>query len=255
MIANVDRFRVAVAVSALILLAACGPPTQKAAIDPEIASCLPASTQVAAGLRLDAVRRSPLFAKLPDSARSLLDPASGADYLLLAMTPEGVIAAALGNFRTAPPGATLLTPRVALSGSEAVVRQAMSSHAAGTRSELIGVAEPIAAAFPIWIAARGSATLPLTGNLANLNNLLHATRFTTIGLQPSDPVTLDATGICASPAAAERLEETFRAMVSLAKAAGKRAGSVDSIRYHTEGAQLRVAASLPLGSLDSLWNR
>jgi hypothetical protein len=240
---------------AALLLAGCRASAPLAAIDPELASCVPASTEIAAGIRLDALRASPLFARLPASARALIEPA-GAEYLLLALTPEGLVIASIGKFQEAPAGAKLLTPRIALSGSAGAVAAATASHRAApgsANSGLMTLAEPLAAQFPLWIAARGSATLPLSGNLSNLNNLLHSTRSTTIGLQPGDPATAEATGLCASPAAAQRLEETVRALISLASAAHVPSSLLDNLRFHTDGANLRVTGTVPLATLDALW--
>jgi hypothetical protein len=243
-----------------LLLWGCGAQAPRAAIDPELASSVPASAGIVAGVRVEAVRSSPLFARLPAAARALIEPIPGGEYLLIALTADGPLFAAVGKFPHAPAGTTLLTPRIALSGSEAAIRSALEAHRAGSAgrgtapgSELIALAEPLAARFPIWLAARGAARLPLTGNPGNLNNLLALTRFTAVGFRPDDPVSLEATGICRSPEAARRLEETVRAIISLASAGRKAPAYLEHLEYRTEGSDLHLTAAVPLAAVDALW--
>ncbi len=179
----------------------------------------------------------------------------GASDLLLVLSTEGLLIAARGEFRSAPAGATLLTARLALSGAPDAVGAATAAYRTRppAAAELITIAETPAAQFPVWIAARGSASLPLPGNLRNLNNFLHSTLYTTAGMRPADPFTLDVTGVCRSPEAAQRLEETLRAFLSLSGAAGQRPALLDSLKYHTEGAALRISVTVPVSALDALW--
>src|SRR5258707_8784321 len=104
------------AIAALALAgASCG--STQHAIDTELAKCLPADTLVAAGVNLDRARQSPLFAKLPASARPIADPFDRATYLLVAFNGKELITAARGDFRgNAPAGTTLLSANVAIAG-------------------------------------------------------------------------------------------------------------------------------------------
>ncbi len=245
----------AAALATAFVLAGCGGPAPRAALDPELASCVPATAQIVAGIRLDEFRSSAVYGRLPESARALADSMPGATDLLVVLSTDGLLVAARGDFRKPPAGARLLTPRLALSGSPGAVDAASEAYRAQPRAvpELITVAKPMADRFPVWLAARGSASLPLPGNLRNLENFLRSTLYTTAGLQPADPSTLDVTGTCRSPEAAQRLEETLRAFLSLSGAAGRRPALLDSLRYHTEGAALRISVTVPVSAFDSLW--
>jgi len=69
---------------------------------------------------------------------------------------------------------------------------------------------------PLWVVARGSATLPLSGNLENVNRLLHQSEFTIIAARPvADGFELRAVGLCRGDADAEHLEGNVRAIGSL----------------------------------------
>src|SRR5207302_3317631 len=84
-----------------------------------------------------------------------------------------------------------------------------------------------APAFPavtgtIWGTVRGDGRLPLTGNLANANNLLREAASTTISAELRDAVELALTAQCPTPENARRFEESLRALVTLALAASAR---------------------------------
>src|SRR5690348_17083857 len=122
---------------ALVALAACHkPPSSPASV---LAARLPATAKVVAGLDLDQLRSTPLYAKLPENLRD-------ASYAMLAYDGREVTTA------------TLTGGRVILSGPEGP----------GAPRELMDRAP----SSPVWVVARGDASLPLAGNLANLNRLL-----------------------------------------------------------------------------------
>jgi hypothetical protein len=196
-------------VSALAVAGASCGFSPKHAIDTELAKCLPADTLVAAGVNLDRARQSPLYAKLPASARAVAEPFDRATYLLVAFNGKVLITAARGDFRgNAPAGTTLLSANVAIAGR----------HPAGSSAppaDLLAQAESIAAGHAIWIIARGTATLPLTGNAQNINRLLHMADTVWLGADLHSGLTLDSTAQCSTPERARGFEESLRALLTL----------------------------------------
>lgn len=138
-----------------------------------------------AGLDVDALRATPLFAKLPDSFRE-------ASYVLAAFDPPNLVTAAR------------VRGRIAVTGPASN----------GAPPDLIRHAIP---GVPIWIVARGNTALPLTGNLANLNRLLEQTDYTRVTARVAERVEFEAAAVCRSEDAATHLEQNIRAIASLAR--------------------------------------
>src|ERR1035437_837356 len=67
---------------ALAILAACRTPAPPAAIDPALSARVPAATVALAGVDLDRLRTSPLYAKLPPAAQAFLEPFGHAHHVL-----------------------------------------------------------------------------------------------------------------------------------------------------------------------------
>jgi len=87
---------------------------------------------------------------------------------------------------------------------------------------------------PAWLVTRGSVTLPLPGNLTNINRLLHQSDYTAVSAKGSDMV---ATAQCRTAEAARHLEENIRALASLAR--------VEGIDVTSDGVTVRVRAKIP----------
>jgi hypothetical protein len=244
----VIRPRLAAAM-ALAILAACRTPAPPAAIDPALSARVPAASAALAGVDLDRLRASPLHAKLPPAARAFLQPFGNAHYVLIAATGVELLTIARGVV----PSATQIAPDVALSGAPGLISAAIASH---PPAGILGPAESVAAGSPIWIAVRGDVTLPLEGNLANVNNLLRGTEYVTLAVQPGDPTQLELVARCPTPEAALRFEQTFRAMVSLAAATNARqaatAGLLESIRIGRQERVVHFSLSAPLDALAKL---
>jgi len=204
---------------------------QPPAIDLAVAACVPPGAVILGGVNLGRVRASPLFRQLPSAAIALLEPLREADSVLVASNGVDYLAIERGSFRQASPGATLLGPGLAAAGSPEWLRAA----AAQRRSETAGAsamlerAEPLAAIADSWIVAAGNANLPVSGNAQNLNSLLHATVYSTLTVRLTDPVALEAVGICRGPESALHLEETIRAFITLAAAGTRRQPEISSL--------------------------
>jgi hypothetical protein len=226
---------------ALAMLAACRTPAPPAAIDPILSARVPAATVALAGLDFDRIRSSPLYASLPPAAVAFLQPYAHAHQVLIASAGGELLLIARGVV----PGASQITPDVALSGAPNLVAAATATH---PPAQILGPAGSVAGSSPIWIAARGGIALPLQGNLANVNNLLRDTEFVTIAVQPGDPSDFQLVAQCPSPDAALRFEQSFRAIVSLAiatRAQPATVGVLQSIRIQRDDRVVHVSGAGP----------
>lgn len=223
-----------------------------------MSSCIPGSTAILAGLNLDQLRAAALYPKLPSALLAIIEPLRPAGYTLFASDGTNLLAISRGLFRESPSGATLLSPDLAIAGTPELLRAALAQHRAGTIAapDLLIRAQPLAADHPIWIVVRGSVTLPLTGNLANLNRLLHATEYTTIALDLRDPIALQIAGVCHTPDDGRQLEQSLRAILSLTAAASARqpalAAMLHAIQIHRDGLTVHVTLSTGTDALNQL---
>ncbi len=189
---------------------------------------------------------------------ALVEPLRPAGYTIFASDGTNLLAISRGPFRQAPPGATLLAADLAIAGSSDFVSAATTQHRTGTiaAADLLARAQPLAAAHAIWIVVRGSVTLPLTGNLANLNRLLHSTEYTTVAADLREPIAIEIAGICRTPDAGRELEQSLRAMLSLAAAAAARqpalAAMLHGIQIQRDERTVHVTLSTGTDALDQL---
>lgn len=246
----VPQPRLAAAAFALAsILSACRSKTTPAAIDPALSSCIPAGAVVIAGLDLDRLRATPLAPKL-----AAIEPLRQASYLLVTSDGKNVVWIARGNFPAPPPGATLINPSLAISGPPEAVRSAIAQHKTGATGapDLLG---HLAGNPQIWAVARGGITLPLTGNAANLNRLLHLVDYATLTAKIDSRLAFDLTGVCRTAEAGQRLEETLRAIVSLAGAANPRLDPIlRSTEIRRDGAIVHAALSTDPDSAGKLFD-
>ena len=238
-----------IAVAAFMFGSACGhhsPP----AIDPAVASSLPAGTVAVAGLDLDTLRRSPLCPQMPAAARSAVDFVPGASRLTLAWNGKELLTLGEGDFTAAPAGFTLLTPHLAAGGSADIIRAAQAQQRTGATGapELLARAAALASDHAVWIAAAGDAALPLSGNFANLDHLLRYSRYTTAAARVTDHVEIEAAALCAGPGQARELEEKLRALVSLLSTAAARRSDLaaiwNAVRIDTRDDSVRLSLAL-----------
>ncbi|HYW46067.1 MAG TPA: hypothetical protein VE959_24600 [Bryobacteraceae bacterium] len=220
------------------MAASCGR-APRGAIDREMAACVPADTVLLAGGDLDRLRAAPFYraAAVPG-----LDAFAGASGLMVVWNGKELLFIARGKFADAPMGGTLIDSSLAVAGAPEAVRAAIAQHRTGRTgaSELLERAEAIAAGRQVWAVAQGGGGWPLTGNAANLNRLLRLTDFVTMGATLTDRADLEIVGRCPTPDRARQLEETSRAMLSLASAAGIR---LDSVQVRREDLAVHVTLS------------
>ena len=235
-------------ISIVAILALLGPACHNAppsAIDPAIAALVPPEATILAGVNLAHMRASPLRKQFPPAAAALLDSMGAAKSVLIASDGARYLALTRG---TAPAGGTALGHGVSGSGSPDWLR----TRSAG-KNALVPLAGPIAAAADIWVAAAGNANLPVSGNGENLNNLLHATRYTTLSVRLDDRVAVEAIGTCSADEAAQHLEETVRAFVGIGAGATARqpglSGLLRRVRITREGRAVRVSLTVEAAEL------
>jgi len=184
---------------------------------PAIVTCIPPQSVWIVGVDVARMRASSLSSLVPENFRQ-------ADDLILTSDGRGLLFIERGTFATAPAGAVLLDPHLAVSGAPDQIQAAAAQYktkSAGA-ADLLSHAAPVNRA-PIWGVARGGIALPLSGNLANLNRLLHLVDYATLSIQLDSGVDITITGSSRDADTARHLEETLRALVTLAEASSRRA--------------------------------
>jgi hypothetical protein len=231
--------------------ASCRPSGPPPAIPAELTACVPPGALLLAGARLDSLRASPLYPRLPGAARTFLEPLRDASGLLLVFNGAGILLVSQGHFREAPPGATLAGSHLMLSGSPALIQAALAQRRSGSPGSpgLLAEASAAAVGHAVWIAARGKVDLPLSGDAANLNRFLRLADFATLGLRLEAPMQLDAAAQCPTPDAARHLEESLRAFLSLAALGVSRqpqlAAMLHAVDVRREANTVRVSLTAP----------
>jgi hypothetical protein len=243
------RITILAALAAIGVSCRSGPPP---AIDPGLAARVPAAATILAGVNLERVRASPLHQQLPGVVLTILESLGAARSVLAASDGTNYLVLTNGDFRQAPPGATLLGPGLAAAGSPDWVRGGIAG-----RNPLLLHAEPLAATADIWIVAAGNANLPVSGNAENLNRLLHATEYATLRIRLTDQVAIDAEGMCRGPESARRLEETVRSWASLAAAGTAHQSAVSGllrrIRVSREDRTVHLSLIVATGELEPIF--
>jgi hypothetical protein len=240
----------------LLLLLSCRA-AAPGSVDAELASCVPGSAEIIAGVHLDEIRANPMLQVLASNWLPLLDPARDASSILIAFNGKDLLWAGRGAFRAAPPGATLLTPQLAVAGPASLVHAAAAQHASGRTGAvtLVAQAEPIAKA-PVWAVVQRGAALPLVGNAANFKHVLDLADYTTLAIELNTSIALHLAGICHSADQARQMEETLRGLVSLASAAAARdrdlAALLKTVEIRREGLTVHADVSAGPQTLDHL---
>jgi hypothetical protein len=240
----------------LPLLAACASHRTPPTVPDEMAVCIPSDTIVLAGFSLERIRATPLYPALPATWRALLEPMRDATEMLIAYNSSDVLVIARGRFLLAPPGVVLLSSTLALAGSPAAIRTATAQRATGRTGApaLLAHAES-ADGKPIWLAIQGRTPLPLPGNMANLNRALKLVDYANLTVDLNSRVEIRAIGVCGTAADGRQLEESLRALVSLA-AAGTRdadlAALFQSVQVTRDGSTVQMALSASLPAVEKL---
>jgi hypothetical protein len=183
----------------LFLAPACRrstPPAAETRIDPKLAALVPADAVLLAGIRMAELRGTPvhrwLAARLPAlaEARRLLAFFSGGKLGVAIQSQSGVTV--FPNASSGPAPADLLARGETLDGEG-----------------------------PVWAVARGGISFPLHGNAANLNRFLRQVEYCTVAADLRSGLHASLRGQCRTEAQAQSLEQTVRAFLTLARAAGR----------------------------------
>jgi hypothetical protein len=214
--------------------------------DGEIATWLSADTAAVAGVDLTQVRDGPLSAAIPPEWVTALEPFRQASRAWVAYDGEDMLVIAAGRFPPAPPGAVLIGNGLALIGSPRAIRAAEGQHAightgAGRLMQKAGQLRNVA----IWAVIRGNAAVPLHGNGANLERALRFTEYTAASVNWDSGAQVRLWGYCVTAEKAQQLEESLRAMVTLAK----RAVHAADLKATLESTQIARQESTVLVSL------
>ena len=207
---------------------------------PALADYVPPGAVLIAGARPDALRGTPLYDRIPNrDASEVWAVFNGTDLLFIAQAGR----------------------EVKLSGSQTLLQAAQAQRQKGTPGspDLLAQASAAAKGHALWIATRGRINLPLSGDAANVNRFLRLADFATAGLQPGAPSRLDFTAQCPTAEAAQNLEESLRAFLSLsALGAAKQpeiAAMLRSAEVRRDGREVRATISGDAAKVVDLFSR
>lgn len=209
----------------LALLAACRPS------EPDLLTYVPPAAPIVAGLDLDAVRAYP---KVPPALRGLADSLGDAQHAVLVYDARGLL-----SIRGNPP---------IVAGPPDLAQAAQAQHASGAAPPP-ELAQAAASGKPIWVFVRGGTTLPLTGNAANVNRLLHATSSATLTIALGERIDLELRAIGLNDAAATEFEQSLRAMLTLATAAKMK---LPAVQVGRTGREVHISCTAAPDALDQL---
>jgi hypothetical protein len=223
-------------------------------IDSTLAALIPPDTTMLAGVRMDAVRGTPLFQKLiagrslpqlDDFARnSGFDPRRDVRELLVASDGKDLIVTARGTFSEHgftglakqsykgvklytrdQRGVALIDASTAVAGTLPGVKAALDRYKSGDRSgptELLARARQIPTGNQVWSVSNGfesllTAGIPETGNAANVGRILRSLENTTFAADLRTGVDGYLTGTCRTEQDAKNLGDTVRGLIGLGR--------------------------------------
>ena len=239
-----------------LVLAGCGgSATRRGPIDPALAAFIPPDAVALAGVRMDRVRKTPIYQKLALEKRlprfekfrteSGFDPSRDIHELLLAADGQNVLAIAHGTFGAKPAGDltaseykgyTLYAKRqgeaiafldntIVLGGAAESVRAAIDQYKSGGHGaprDLMARVEALPADMQIWAVVAGwrGATadqLRAMGNLANLDRVLRLVEGASLTVDLRTGVHAKFTGDSRTEADARNLADSLRGLASVAR--------------------------------------
>jgi len=223
-------------------------------IDPALAAFAPPDATMLAGVRMDAVRSTPVYQKLlagkqldrldEFSRETGFDPRRDVRELLIASDGKDSIVAARGTFNIHNPDAAtktsyksytlytrdrgsvaLIDSSTAIAGNLPAVRAAIDRYKAGDRSgptALLARARETASENQIWSVSTGFESLltgriPESGNAANVGRILRSLENTTAVADLREGVHGYVTGLCATEQDAKNLGDAARGMLGLGR--------------------------------------
>jgi hypothetical protein len=209
-----------VAALLVIALASCG--REKPAL---LANASPADATAIAVFNLATLRQAPSYDQLPPAVRALAEPLAGVKQLALVWNGQDLLMLA-GDYEQPPSGYTAIGKGIAAAGAPARIEAARQKLAGGAPPPLIlpqGAAELVA-------AIRGNGKLPLPGNLSNAARLLSMATGARATAHVASELEMEVEAQCESATKALQLEESLRAMLTLAAAGTKDAELAQTLR-------------------------
>ena len=236
----------ALAVLAVVLLAACR------SAPPPAVNALPADCTAVAAIDVAQLRATPVYAQLPPALRALTDPLAQARELAIGWNGKELLLVARGDFSEPPAGYTAIGKGIAAAGSPGRVEAARGRVDSGAGPAL---ALPVSTA-EIRAVVRGDGGLPLTGNLANILNLLSGAQSTTLTAHVENAVEIDISAQCGSIEGARQLEQSARGALTLATGTVRDPEAVAllrKVRLGRESLMVRLQAMAPVDLLAKLY--
>ena len=266
-------------------LCGCGPhrpPSVK--IDPALATLVPSDTVLLAGVRMEALRATPLYRSLGSPAALLSGTGRDLDKvweILAVSNGRRTAILARGKFsdsglepRLDIPGASrstykgysmtsteslaiaFINPSTAVAGRPEAVRALLDDHgqSSGPPPALEKQIEQIGPENQIWAVGAGSAELaqsaPRAGNLANLGTVLRLVETFRIAAQAGAGVRIAATARCRNQEDAGSLSGALRFFAMLAGIK-----TADGVHIESSGVDVRIDASIPSETIEKLAGR
>ena len=248
------------AASAFVALAmlgsGCGPRVPPSVeIDPALARVVPGDTQALIGVKLDALRATPLYRKwvaprLENLAKEkTLDLNKDVSELLVVSNGKTTVVFAKGKSSVFQLGSSVPPPR-SKDGLPASLREKM--HSIPPQSQM-------------WAAGIGSLefvnnAIPKQGNLANLRNVLSTIESWSAGADLRSGLKMEARGVYRSEADAKLIHDALRGLLGMGRLstpdnAPELLRFYDGIQVTQQTSAVRVAADIPAGVLDKFLAR
>ena len=243
------------AILLISLVAGCSSaPTGRSSIDSTLAALMPPDATMLTGVRMEAVRSTPLYKKLlasqalqplDDFARETgFDPLRDVRELLVGSNGKDLIIAARGTFpernfeeltkqtykrytlyTRGQGGVALIDGSTAVAGTLPAVKVALDRHNSGDRTrpeDLLARARQIPAPNQVWSVANGfdnllTSRVPETGNLGNAGRILRSLENTTIAADLSTGINGSLTGVCRTEQDAKNLGDAARGLIGLGR--------------------------------------
>ena len=235
------------------LAAGCGP-RQPASVevDPELAALVPSDTLALTGVKLDALRVTPLYQKwiVPELAR--LSKQDGVD-----LQKDVSELLAISNGKDAAVFAKGKSSVFRLDSREPLPRVK-----GGIPAALLAKIRSIPPQNQIWAASIGPSeglarALPDRGNLANLRNVVAGLESWTVGLDLRNGLKMEANCIYRTEADTKRVHDGLRGLVALGRMSAPKDSPellrlYDGIEISQQKSALKVAADIPADSVSRL---